>query len=656
MPVRPRDHRRERPAFGTERRPLPMEHGDRLRYAGRLGLVAVTILVLRLLQVQVLPSEDLRNQRAGQHGYTVAVEARRGSIFDRHLEPLAHTVADAHPSHVDASSSRNGRLYEGRRPAAHVVGFIGADGAGLEGVELIHDAVLTGTAGEVQYGRFADRQSMELDRRDPVGGGHVVLSLDRTLQEAAYRALETGARAHRAESASVIVLDPISGEVLVMTNYPSFESGQILRGEQGNLRNRAITDALEPGSVFKVVTFAAAMERQLFAATDTIDCGNGRIRLRGHTIRDVHAYDKLSFEDVLVHSSNVGTIRVAEAVGSDQLYAYAKSFGFGEPTGIDLPGEGRGLLNAPGSAAWSGLSRPCLSIGQEVSVTTLQMASAMGVLAAEGILVEPHMVLNTLGEDGRKRSTAHRRPVRRVVSPGTAAWMTRVLTRAVEEGTGKSVAIPGVRIAGKTGTAQRPADTGGFAGGGYNSTFVGYLPDRDPPLVIAVAVVQPLEGHFGAEVAGPIFRQLAELIVRRDKVRAPTIRPSEGAHWVCVPALRNRTVDEAREELEALGLRARVEGEIDLVSCQNPLPGTRLAPGSAVLLWAVAPALSDTAAVQVPELRGMTIRDAHRALLDRGLRMRLAGGGLVVGQLPAAGEQVALHSVCAVRATPGGAS
>ncbi len=633
---------------------------DRGRVAAWIVLAAGVVLVLRLLLVQVIAGEELRQAGRGQHERSTALEPRRGSIYDRDLRPMAHTVADSSPARGSSAvplSSRGGRVYEGRRAAAHVIGFIGKDGTGLEGIELERDSALTGVAGRALLGRFADQRTIELERRDPVDGGHVITSLDLELQQAAHRALRRGVTEQRAQSGSAVVLDPISGELLALANFPSYDPGAPGRSRLDARRNRAITDALEPGSVFKMVAFAAAIEEGLIAAGSEIDCGKGRIRIGRHTIRDVHRYRALPFEEVLVQSSNVGTIRVAERVGSEMLYRYAKDFGFGEPTGVDLPGEARGILNGPGSATWSGLSRACLAIGQEVSVTTLQMACAMGVFAADGILVEPHLVLRILGPEGALRAQATRRPIRRVVSAATADRMTRILTRAVEQGTGGAAAIEDVPIAGKTGTAQRANPAGGYEGGGYNSTFVGFLAERTPPLVIAVAVVDPQEEYFGGEVAAPIFREIADVVVSRDAVRGPRIESASALERIRVPALVGLRAREARAALERLDLRARIEGadRSGRVAQQDPAPGTALTRGASVLLLAqptTAQEGAEDAAVVVPRLVGLTIRQAHRALLDAGLAMTLDGHGHVVGQLPAAGRTVAPRSVCALRARP----
>ncbi len=633
-----------------------MQVEDRTRAAAWIGLVCGLGLVARLFWVQVFAAEELRAAGRGQRETEVVLEAGRGSIYDRDLLSVAHTMGGSSPKGGRGSStisSRGGRVYDGREAAAHVVGFVGSEGAGLEGIELSRNDALTGVAGRAVLGRFADRRTIELERRDPIDGGHVVLSLDLELQEAAHRALKAGVEKERAESGSVVVLDPISGEVLAMANWPSYDPGALERSAMGARRNRAITDALEPGSVFKVVVFAAALNENLVPAGAPIDCGNGLIWIGRRPIRDVHRYESLPFEDVLVHSSNVGTIRVADVVGQDRLYRYVKEFGFGEPTGIDLPGEGRGLLNAPGDDLWSGrLSLACLAIGQEVTATTLQMACAMGVFASGGVLIEPHAVLRILGPDGEVRAQSRRRPVRRVVTPETSTLMTRILTRAVDDGTGTNAAIAGVRIAGKTGTAQRANPEGGYEGGGYNSTFVGYLPDRSPPLVIAVAVIDPREEHYGGTVAAPIFREIAELIVRRDAVRGPRIGPASADALVRVPSLGGKAIDQAREELERIGLRARVEGEPGRVSRQDPRPGTVLTRGASVLLLAASSVRADAAAVEVPDLTGLSIRGAHRALLDRGLGLRLDGRGHVVGQLPQAGRRVTHGTVCSVRAKP----
>lgn len=684
-----------------------MSKPDRIDFVAWAGLAAALVLMARLFQIQILSPERYKQDAVAQYTSTRVLPARRGNIYDRGMNAVAQTVSarqvGVNLSEVQSTSNLAdhlarfkfgnrselrkllrtdrdyltvypdlmgerlvaldtlslagldlkrtfGRSYPFGPMFAHVVGSSGRDGHGLEGLEMSQDSLLAGTPGWIELQRIATGGvAVAVGREHPRRGNDVVLTLDETVQRAAHHAVLAGVERHEARAGSVVVLDPTTGQIWAICNAPDYEPGRVAESQDSTRRNRAVTDLLEPGSVFKIVTFAAAIEHGLFADDDTLNCGRGSTLIGRHRIRDVHKYDRLRFDEVLINSSNVGTIRVAEALGKDRLYAAARAFGFGQRTGVDLPGEVAGLLNPP--RAWSNLSLPCLSIGQEVSATALQLACAMGAIAADGDLMEPHAVDRVLSPEGWIMESSRQRRIRQVISPETAERLESILIRSVDEGTGSQARIEGARIAGKTGTAQRAGRAGSYQAGNYNSNFVGYLVDREPPLVIAVSIIEPKKGFYGGEVAAPVFREVAQAVLGEDAIRGPRLVRSPSGPMVVMPSLRGLAVQEARREAVDAGFSVEVEGGGEWVTHQNPEPGSPLVAGASVILFSSA---TNAGAVSMPALKGLSTREAYRLLTGLGLQVRLEGSGRIVRQVPPAGVAVSPQSRCVVRAEPPG--
>ena len=325
--------------------------------------------------------------------------------------------------------------------------------------------------------------------------------------------LKAAVERHRARSGMGIVMVPRTGEVLALASVPGFDPNRPGDYPMWTRKNRVITDIYEPGSTFKVVTAAAALEEKVMSPEDSVFCEEGAFLVAGRRFRDAHPYGWLTFREVVELSSNIGTIKVAERLGKDVLYRYARTFGFGAETGIDLPGEVKGILRPP--SAWSGRSLASIAVGQEVSVTAIQMACAYAAVANGGMLMRPQIVLEVKGAGGKVLKRMKPEPVRRVVSEETARKLVEFLEGVVERGTGREARIPGVRVAGKTGTAQRPLEGGGgYAPGEFVASFVGFLPAEDPELLCLVVIDTPREGgHYGGQVAAPVFRRVVERVL-----------------------------------------------------------------------------------------------------------------------------------------------
>jgi cell division protein FtsI (penicillin-binding protein 3) len=520
----------------------------------------------RAVWLQGVRAGPLSKLAATQQRQTVDVPARRGTILDRNGVPLAlgerattvyadptqildaRAVAVAaektlginaeelYPKLLDRSSSfvfvkrkadaddaaslaarklaglgfyaEERRRYPLNSVGAQVLGFAGADNVGLAGLELSLDKVLRGRAGrEVvvrdPLGRVVDVLSATEERR----GRDVFLTLDRRIQADTEQVLRATVRRWGARSATAIVLDPRTGEVLAMANAPGFDTNRFAEVPPALQRNRAVSDAYEPGSTFKLIPVAGAMSEGLVVPTSTFTLAP-TIRVADRVIgeHDPRGTETMSVAQILSQSSNVGAVTLAQQLGRTRLAEWIERFGFGRPTGIDYPGETRGIVLPP--ERWSGSTIGNVPIGQGIAVTPLQMASAYAAVANGGVWVQPHVVDHVAG---RPRV---RTPRRRVVTEGVATQLATMLRGVVDDGTGTLAAIPGYRVAGKTGTAAKPAPGGGYSTSNYVASFVGFVPATRPRLVISVAVDEPRGAIWGGVVAAPAFNEIARFCLQ----------------------------------------------------------------------------------------------------------------------------------------------
>jgi cell division protein FtsI (penicillin-binding protein 3) len=495
------------------------------------------------------------------------------------------------------------RLYPNRELAAHVVGFEGVEG-GLEGIERALNAELAGTPGKAIVGRDALGREVTAQHvlLPPAPGHGVMLTLDRTIQYIAERELDAAYRRTHAKAAMAVVLEPRTGDVLAIAIRPTFNPNTFLEApSRDHWRNRAVTDPFEPGSTFKVILAAAALEEGVVRPDDRIYGENGSITVAKTTIHDWKKYGWLTFSEVLQNSSNVGTIKVGLALGRDRYHRYMSAFGFGAPTGVGLPGESRGVLRDP--QRWSLLSLPTMAIGQEISVTALQMVAAFGAVANGGTLMQPRLVKATFDAEGRELRRLEPQAVRQVISPETAHTLTRLLVRVVDAGTGHNAAIPGYEVAGKTGTAQKldPATRRYSRAPGVLS-FVGWAPADEPRFVMLIMLDEPKNEHWGSEAAAPIFSAIGREILRHLEVPPRDAQP------------------------------------VQIVTAPPVEPRNGGVVGSPVrLVSTVAPAEADGPRV-MPDLTGRTLRTALASLAPLGLEVQIAGQGRVVGQTPPPGR------------------
>jgi cell division protein FtsI (penicillin-binding protein 3) len=521
-----------------------------LLWAGLLGIA------VQLIRVQVDQAPALQAEARQQSVHRVEVPAIRGAVLDRNGSPLAvstpvksvyavpekvrggekrlRRLADALdltygelrdrlerdtpftylkrqvPPRVAEAAEGVGlpgvgtlkefrRYYPDGEVAAHVVGFVGVDSNGLEGVELAYDQSLGGDPGR----RLVERDALGRDLRtlrvlEPVEPGKPIrLSLDGRLQYVAYQALKETVVRQQARAGMAVVLDPRTGEVLALANVPSYNPNSLARSDPHQRRNRAVTDAMEPGSIFKPFTVAAALEEDQVRPETIVHGEDGYMRVGGHGIHDAHPMGKLTVRQVIQKSSNIGAAKIAMEQENGDLWRHLRDFGFGLKPGTGFPGETRGILHLPHE--WQRFDRATLGFGHGVATSALQMARAYAVLANQGVRMP--LTLRRLekgeGRDGK-----------RILSRETARQVSRMLGMVVsEEGTGGRAAVKGYRVAGKTGTAQKPGPDG-YREGEYVASFAGFAPLNDPRLVTVVMIDEPHKDHYGGVVAAPVFRRI----------------------------------------------------------------------------------------------------------------------------------------------------
>jgi cell division protein FtsI (penicillin-binding protein 3) len=418
----------------------------------------------------------------------------------------------------------NRRYYPQRELAAHIVGLAGIDNQGLEGVELFYDDYLLREEVYLMLEHDARGREILLSRppRELIGeSAEVRLTIDEIVQHVAQQELARGVREAGARGGTIVVLQPATGEILAMANTPFFNPNEFQRYGPRYFRNRAVTDALEPGSILKPVLLAAALEEKAVSLNNVFDCENGWMYFKGHTLRDVHPHEELTVAEIIINSSNIGTTKVAVELGPKKYHSYLRAFGFGERTGVGLPGESGGLLRP--LEAWSGLSISALAIGQEISVTALQMAAAYGALVNGGEMIRPRILKKVIDGSGREVRGSGDDRRERVIAPATSSLVRSVLEAVVAEGTGSEAAVEGYDVLGKTGTAQKfDVEIGAYSSKRYLASFAGAAPADDPRIVVIVMIDEPEGTIWGGSVAAPVFSRVAGRIMRYMNV--PPIR------------------------------------------------------------------------------------------------------------------------------------
>ena len=400
------------------------------------------------------------------------------------------------------------RIYPGGTLACHILGFAGIDGYGLEGAELYYNNILQGEKGlslVLKDGTGDLIYSVEKKLSLPRPGKDIYLTIDTNLQYIVEEEIEDVYHKYNAASVSAIVIDYDTGEILALANIPKYDPNNPDKFSPSDRRNRAVTDLFEPGSTFKIVTAAAAIEEGVVSPDDILNCENGKWFVRNHFLRDVHPYGNLRVREIIEKSSNIGTVKIAMKLGEEKLYQYCRKFGFGKPTGIDLPGEISGLLRPLNQ--WSGYSITAVPIGQEVGINALQGITAMAVIANGGYLIQPH-ILKGIKEKSETLIPWKGQEKQRILAQETCETLTKILQGVTEPGgTAPLANIPGYNISGKTGTAQKIVN-GHYSKDRFVASFVGFLQHKDARMLVLVKVDEPKPVYYGGLVAAPAFKNI----------------------------------------------------------------------------------------------------------------------------------------------------
>ncbi len=526
------------------------------------------------------------------------------------VRDLGDPKRQAHPVHGLTIEGEGHRYYPGRELAGPLLGFVAPDAQGKDGLELSLDEDLRGKVEEMHGLR--DRSGRLIFEGGGEGqalqGDDIVLSIDEGIQHVAEREIEAAMHTYETKGGSLVVVNPFSGEILALASVPGYNPNDYTESAADDRRDRTVTDRFEPGSVMKPFLMAGALAAGTLKPTDSINCEHGVYQIGGVTIHDTHLNDTLTPTQVLAKSSNIGALKIGLELGEPALYATYRRFGFGEPTGITLPGEASGVLR-PKGRAWYDAETASASFGQGISVSTLQLAMAMSAIANGGRLLEPILVKKVT--DGRgetiRESSVHVR--REAIPPGVARTVAEMLTAVTEDGgTAVEAAIPGYRVAGKTSTAQKVnPTTGKYSTEKYTAVFVGFVPVEHPRLVVAVVLDEPMIGHYGGDLAGPVFRRVAEA-----SLRYLGVTPSAGAAKI---ASVKREGDPADATLAAM-------------KTSPPVP----APAASAVEGPAAPG-----GIRVPDATGLPAHDVVVALSKAGFVPQIEGWGRAVRQTPAPG-------------------
>jgi cell division protein FtsI/penicillin-binding protein 2 len=536
-------------------------------------LLFLLICVARLLYIQFFRSQYLAEIAKKQQNVCLELEPRRGNIYDVNLRPQAVNLAvdSIYASAQDASFEEKERIipklssilglsqeflrerlsrkksfvwvarkisaeqsqaikqlkvkwlgfikeskrcYPNLYLASHIIGYSGLDNIGLDGLELYYDKYLKGQAGWALIQRDARQKKLDLSEKmvAPFDGYDIVLTIDEVIQYIAERELDKVFKAFHAKGASIIVMNPNTGEVLALANRPSFDLNEYPYADKESRRDRALTDMFEPGSIFKIVTACAALESKEVSEQDKFFCENGAYRVANHILHDHTSHGWLTFSKVIQESSNIGTTKIAQMLGPEMVYRYARLFGFASRLDVDLPGEISGSLKNP--RAWSKTSISAVPIGQEVGVTVLQLASYISVVANGGLLMKPFVVKEIRDKRGETIKAFAPTMIHKAISADTAARMKKILVGVVDEGTGRLARIPGVAVAGKTGTAQKLEPNGSYSHSKFIASFIGFAPADDPLIAVVVSVDEPHPLYFGGVVSAPVFKNVVSDVLR----------------------------------------------------------------------------------------------------------------------------------------------
>ncbi len=503
------------------------------------------------------------------------------------------------------------RIYQYDNLASHVLGYVDTEYKGADGIERRFDDVLTGIDGHRYFVRSAGGQMITVEEEETkpaVAGENIVLTIKKNYQSILEEELEKGMDTYKAKSAAGIMMDPNTGEILAMANSTGYNLNRYRDYQNDIRRNKLLTDTYEPGSTFKAISLAVLLDNTNTRESEQIFAENGSYQIRNARIRDTKNHGMLTVQEVFEQSSNIGMAKLVDRINNENFYKHLRSFGFGNQTGIVLPGEAKGNLRKPGD--WSALSRYFLSFGYELSATPLQMITAFSAIINGGFLYEPQIVKARYSRDGSRTFEYSPKIVRKVISAETSERMKKLLVGVVEYGTAKKAKLNSVLSGGKTGTSQQLVD-GKYSKQKYNSSYIGFFPAENPKLVCLVLVDAPQQGIYGGVVAAPIFKNIAERLINtyNNYFIEPEIKSNNQGQFVyasiksgetgadiigesktnnlinsdIMPDLKNYSLRDALQILSKLGLEYEVKGSGSIKS-QSISAGERITPGMKCLL------------------------------------------------------------------------
>lgn len=548
-------------------------------------------------------------------------EQRRFLWIARRVLPEQAEKISACPLEGVHAQKEAKRFYPNGSLAAHVLGFVGLDNTGLAGIEQFYNQKISGEPGKLFLERDSRGRAYQSYEIPSKPGQSVVLTLDQMIQFRAEQALAAAVARSNAKSGTAIVLDPRTGEILALANAPTFDPNKPGAAKSETRINQALEYVYEPGSTFKIVAYSAAIEKGLAKPDDKIDCQMGSITVAKRVIHDHHPFGVLTLSEALAKSSNVGAIKLGLKVGDSSMFDFIKLYGFGSRTGVELPNESAGILRP--LKRWQPSSIGSIAMGQEISVTPLQVAAAFATVANGGIRIAPHLVRDIRSANGgtvyRPAPEQHR-----VISAETANALKGMLEGVTLNGTAKKAQLDGYTAAGKTGTAQKiDPKTRGYSATKYVASFVGFAPVSNPAVVIIVVIDEPVGSHHGGDVAAPVFREIAEQILPDMNVAPDTeVKPTQQliAQAIETPEATTKRLEEAQLKSETRKtLPAVIRGDRD---------------GEVVY------AAVTRNAIVMPDLSGRSVRDVARTCAQLGLQLEARGEGRVLRQNPAAGAEV----------------
>jgi cell division protein FtsI (penicillin-binding protein 3) len=641
-------------------------------------LVLFVALISRAFQIQVLSREGLKSLAVRQHIKTLHIEPERGIIFDRNGEKLAASILVdsicADPSKISnpsetavslasilktdkdtilkkLSGSKNfcwlarkippdqaasvealnidgvfltkepKRFYPNGELAGRLIGFVGLDSTGLEGMELKYENYLKGSPEKLIWARDAKGKRLyprvENTPAKKEDSYNLILTIDSRIQHLVETKLSEAIASKSAKGGFAVVMDPKTGEILALADQPGFDPNKFGSYNVGKGKNKVITDSFDPGSTFKPFLAAAALEEGIAKETDRFNCENGAYAVADRVFHEANRkrHGSLAFRDIIKYSSNIGCVKISEKLGKEKFYEYITKFGFGSKTGIDLPGESGGILRPVHN--WTRVDTSTIAFGQGISVTAIQLITALSAIANQGVLMKPYIVRAVVDKKGQVVRKVTPTPVRTVISPATAKRMAAILTGVVgdDDGTGQKAQIMNVSVAGKTGTSQKfDFSRRVYSSEKVRTSFMGFFPSEDPQVAILVTLDEPQRDKWGGVAAAPVFKNIGEQILTCFKTN-----------------IRETPSPAPEEEKINNGVKIRLVSLADAVS---------------------SPIASEDDSI-MPDFRGMSMRDTLKRAKEKGIEVQVMGSGWAIGQDPKPGAVIPSKRTCAVHFSTG---